>query len=215
MKVTEIPIVVTLEPSLETEYLGLLNEYFAAAERNSRVSSIEAKKRLMAIKDVMTELCNRNPNKLERLNEVIGKVRDKREKLAIISKSAAAAAELHERLTAAWSQESVLFLSAELSVHQANQLIDQFNKHPDSTVLILTDAASTGLDVTAANHLVHYDYPSRYLDMLQRHNRMTRQTSQHREAWVYYLMTSGKIDEFDYGECMAERSIRQRANPTA
>jgi superfamily II DNA/RNA helicase len=215
MKVTEISIVVTLEPPYETEYLQLLNDYFIASERIGRVSSIEEKKRLMAVKDSMASLCNRNPQKTERLNEMIDLVHGKREKMAIIAKSGAAAAELYEILSAGNNGKGIFLLSGDLSVHGINEKIDQFNKFPESTVLIMTDSASTGIDITAANHLVHYDYPSRYTDILQRNNRITRQTTHHAEAFIYYLYTSGKIDDFLYRECMREGTSRERAIPAA
>jgi ERCC4-related helicase len=209
MDVTEKPIVVSLEPEYETEYLQLMYDYFTASERNSRASSIQEKKQVMAIKDKMAMLCNHNPQKLDMLKTIIKQVREAREKAIVISKSNAVASELFEDLTKDEEMKGVLLITPQLSIHEANQMIDRFNKVPESTVLILTDAVNTGLDVTAANHFVHYDYPARYPDILQRNNRITRQTSQHRDASIYYLMTSGKIDEFDYRECMQQnRTIK-------
>ncbi|KIL34358.1 hypothetical protein SD71_20210 [Cohnella kolymensis] len=204
MNVTENPIVVALEPEYETEYLKLMYEYFTASERNSRASSIQEKKQVMAIKDKMAMLCNQNPQKLNMLKSIIKQVREAREKAIVISKSNAVVSQLLEELTKDEELKGVLMISTQLSIHEANQMIDRFNKVPESTALLLTDAVNTGLDVTAANHLIHYDYPARYPEILQRNNRIARQTSQHRDAGIYYLMTAGKIDEFDYRECMEQ-----------
>jgi superfamily II DNA/RNA helicase len=204
LNVTEKPILVSMGPALESEYLVLLNEYFAASERNNRASSILEKKQIMAIKEKMCSLCNRNPDKLSKLKSIIHDAFEKREKTVVIFKSNAVAAEMLELLSKDFPQNAVLMITSQLSIHELNQTIDRFNKVPESTVLLVTDAVSTGLDVTAANHLVHYDYPARYTDMLQRNNRITRQTSHHADATIYYLATSGKIDEFDYRECMNE-----------
>lgn len=205
MNITERPIIVSLEPEYETEYEALMYEYFAASERDSRASSIHEKKQLMAIKDNMALLCNRNPQKLNMLKSIIKQVRDNREKTVVISKSNAVASQLLEELSADADLKGVLLITSQLSIHELNQMIERFNKIPESTALIITDAVNTGLDLTAANHLVHYDYPARYPEMLQRNNRIARQTSYHGEATIYYLMTSGKIDEFDYRECMSHK----------
>jgi superfamily II DNA/RNA helicase len=201
MKVTETQVVVSLLSPHESQYLELLNEYYIASERNSRVSSIEEKKNVMAIKEQMAVLCNQNPNKLEQLKTIISSVRNNREKAVVITKSSLVAADLAEMLAEVFGSRGVLQITNQNSVHEANQILDQYNKLPESTVMILTDLVNTGLDLTAANHLIHYDYPLKYTDIIQRNNRLTRQTSHHMEVVVYYLTTSGKIDEFEYQEC--------------
>lgn len=201
MKITETPIVVSLESTYDSQYQDLLMEYFKASERNSRNSSIEEKKRMMAVKEKMADLCNRNPRKLDALKSIVSRVREQREKAVVITKSSVVAADLAENLAKEFGARAVLRIASSHSVHQTNQILDQFGKLPESTVLILTDSVNTGLDLTAANHLIHYDYPPKYTDMIQRNNSISRQTSQHGEAAVYYLVTSGKIDEFEYREC--------------
>jgi superfamily II DNA or RNA helicase len=201
MKVTETQVVVSLLSPHESQYLELLNEYYIASERNSRASSIEEKKNVMAIKEQMAVLCNQNPNKLEQLKTIISSVRNNREKAVVITKSSLVAADLAEMLAEGFGSRGVLQITNQNSVHEANQILDQYNKLPESTVMILTDLVNTGLDLTAANHLIHYDYPLKYTDIIQRNNRLTRQTSHHMEVAVYYLTTSGKIDEFEYQEC--------------
>lgn len=201
MNITEKQIVVSLEPEYETEYLKLLNNYFTASERNIRASSIHEKKQLMAIKEQMALMCNQNPQKMNMLRSIIRDVSDRREKAVVISKSNAVTALLLDELSADEDIKGVLIITTQLSIHEVSEMIDRFNKIPDSTVLLITDSVNTGLDVTAANHLVHYDYPARYSDILQRNNRISRQTSYHKEATIYYLLTSGKIDEFEYREC--------------
>jgi superfamily II DNA or RNA helicase len=201
MKVTETQVVVSLVSPYDNQYLELLNEYFTASERNNRASSIQEKKNLMTIKEKMANLCNRNPDKLDHLKTIVSRVWDKREKAVVITKSSLVTAELAEVLSEGFGGRGALQITDQNSVHEANQIVDQFDKLPDSTVLILTDLVNTGLDLTAANHLIHYDYPLRYTDLIQRNNRITRQTSLHREVIIYYLTTSGKIDEFEYQEC--------------
>ncbi|TJY41278.1 SWF/SNF helicase family protein [Cohnella pontilimi] len=204
MNVMEKPILVLMDPALESDYLNLLYEYFAASERNGRTSSISDKKQMMAVKEKMCSLCNRNPEKLNQLKTIIQSAQEKREKTVVMFRSPAVAAEIMELLSADMPSSAIVTVTPQMSIHELNQMIDRFNKIPESTALLVTDAVSTGLDVTAANHLVHYDYPPRYADLMQRNNRITRQTSQHAEAVIYYLATAGKIDEFDYQECMSE-----------
>jgi superfamily II DNA/RNA helicase len=201
MNVTETQVIVSLLSPYDSQYLELLNEYFTASERNNRVSSIEEKKNVMAIKEKMAVLCNQNPDKLDRLKSIISSVRDNREKAVVITKSSLVASDLTDMLAEEFGGRGVLQITNQIPVHEASQVLDQFNKLPESTVLILTDLVNTGLDLTAANHLIHYDYPLKYTDMIQRNNRVTRQTSHHVDVVVYYFTTSGKIDEFEYQEC--------------
>jgi superfamily II DNA/RNA helicase len=212
MKVTEKRITVSLEPPTESKYIELMNDYFATSERNSRASSIQEKKQIMAIKDNMAILCNKNPLKLQALKTIIKEVDDAREKLLVLSKSNAVAAEIYKELAVDEEIRGVLLLTTELSIHQINQKLDRFNKSSGSTVLIVTDAINTGLDLTAANHMVHYDYPGRYSEILQRHHRIMKQTSYHTNATVYYLVTKDRIDEFDYRECLNEREAIERTS---
>jgi superfamily II DNA/RNA helicase len=151
---------------------------------------------------------------LNMLKTIIKNARNAREKVVVISRSNTVAAELLDELSNDPEVDGVLLMTTQLSVHEINQRNDQFTKTPEANVLLVTDAVNTGLDFTAANHLVHYDYPARYTDILQRNNRIARQTSHHREAAIYYLITSGKIDEFDYGECMKENKTIDRARST-
>jgi len=198
MKIIETPIAVSLEQPHDSRYFELLNDYFKASERDGRASSIEEKKKMMAIKEEMAALCNRNPQKLEALADIVSQVRERREKAVLITKLNVVASDLAEFLEERFGNRAILNVSNQDSVHDVLHIINQFDKLPESTVLILTDSANTGLDVTAANHLIHYDYPQKYTDMLQRNNRISRQTSQHSIATIYYLITSGRIDEFEF-----------------
>jgi len=199
-------VIVALEPALELPYLKLLNEYFAASERNNRASSIDDKKQLMTIKEQMMELCHHNPHKREVLKRIILAAFSKREKTVIISRANSAMSELLEAfaLEEEMKDIGVMLLSSELNVHEVTSLIDRFSRSMDAAVLLITDSANPSLNLSAANHLVHYDYPDSDVLLMQRNNRITRQTSYHTEATIYYLMSEGKIDQFNYQMCMNE-----------
>jgi superfamily II DNA/RNA helicase len=198
MKIVETPIAVSLEQPHDSRYFELLNEYFTASERNGRASSIEEKKKMMAIKEEMAALCNRNPRKLDALTAVVSQVRERREKAALITKSNVIASDLAGFLEERFGSHAILNITNQDSVHDVNHILDKFGKLPESTVLILTDSANMGLDLTAANHLIHYDYPQKFTDMIQRNNRISRQTSKHSDAAIYYLITTGRIDELEF-----------------
>jgi ERCC4-related helicase len=198
MKVVETTIVVSLEQPHDSRYFELLNDYFAASERDGRASSIEQKKKMMVIKEEMAFLCHRNPRKLDALSEIVSQIQESREKAVLMTKSTVVASELTAFLGEKFGERAILNISQHDSVHEVNQIIDQFGKLPESTILILTDSSNAGWDVTAANHLIHYDYPQKSTDMMGRKNRISRQTSPHTEATLYYLITSGRIDEFEY-----------------
>lgn len=207
MELIEKRIAVSLEPAAESQYAQLLHDYFAASERKRNASSIHEVQQIMDIKEKMANLCNQNPLKLQALKTIVKEVDHAREKLLIVSKSNSVAAELYDRLAADEEMRGVLLLTTELSIHEVNQKLDRFNKSSGAIALIVSDSVNTGLDFTAANHLVHYDYPGRYFDILQRHNRIMKQTSYHSHATIYYLLTKDRIDEFQFSECMNEKRI--------
>ncbi|WP_422614957.1 helicase-related protein [Cohnella caldifontis] len=116
----------------------------------------------------------------------------------MITKSNVVASDLAAFLEERFGSRTVLNITNQDSVHDVIEILEKFGKRPESTVLVLTDSANAGLDVTAANHLIHYDYPLKSTDMTGRNNRISRQTSGHPEAVIYYLMTAGRIDEFEF-----------------
>jgi hypothetical protein len=207
MDVIEKRIAVSLEPAAESQYIQLLYDYFASSERKGPTSSSNEIRQIMDIKKNMAILCNNNPLKLQALKAIIKEVDHAREKLLVLTKSNSVAAELYEELAADEEIRGVLLLTTELSIHEVNQKLDRFNKSAGSTALIVADSVNRGLDFTAANHLVHYDYPDRYFEILQRHHRIMKQTSYHSHATMYYLITKDRIDEFDFLACMNEKSI--------
>lgn len=198
MQIVENTITVSLEQPHDSRYFELLNDYFTASERDGRASSIEEKKKMMAIKEEMATLCNRNPRKREALAEIVSQVRESRERAVLMTKSTVVASDLAEFLEERFGARAILNITNQDSVHDVNQIVDQFGKLPESTVLIMTDTANSGLNVTAANHLIHYDYPQKPTEMMGRNNRISRLTSQHSAATIYYLITSGRIDEFEF-----------------
>lgn len=206
MKVAEKRIIVTMEAEREPGYLKLLHDYFAASEHNIRASSIDAKKQMMQAKEQMLQLCHSDPAKLEALKDLLRNAYDRREKAVIITRTGTIAMAIQEWLqqdveTPGWE---ITLLSSELNVHEVNAQLDRFSQRMDALVLILTDAASTSLNLSAANHLIHYDYPETYAQVVQRNNRIARQTSYHTEAMIYYMMCEGKIDMLNYRLCMNE-----------
>ncbi|MFS0728072.1 helicase-related protein [Paenibacillus sp. 1P07SE] len=206
MNIAEKRIAVTMEAEREAGYLQLLHDYFAASELNNRASSIDAKKQMMHTKEQMLQLCHSEPAKLDALKSVLRRAYENREKAVVITRASGVAMAILERLEqdAEAAEWGVMVLSSDLNVHEVSAQLDRFSQRMDNSVLVLTDAASPSLNLSAANHLIHYDYPDTYAQIVQRNNRITRQNSYHTEASIYYMMCEGKIDMLNYQLCMKE-----------
>jgi SNF2 family DNA or RNA helicase len=98
------------------------------------------------------------------------------------------------------------FLHGGLTLHQRDQMVEEFQQGGGSPVLLIsTRAGGTGLNLTAATHVVHYDRwwnPAVEDQATDRAHRI----GQHRTVEVHKLVTAGTLEER-----IAEMLDRKRA----
>jgi len=88
-----------------------------------------------------------------------------------------------------------LFLHGGTSRKQRDEMVVQFQENPHRRIMILTTkAGGTGLNLTAANHVVHYDLWWNPAVEAQATDRAYR-IGQNRNVMVYRLITRGTFEE--------------------
>jgi len=103
--------------------------------------------------------------------------------------------ELLNRLLATHFPEPPLFLHGGLSRKKRDHLVDTFQTQPYAWAFILSlKAAGTGLNLTAANHVVHYDLWWNPAVEAQATDRAFR-IGQKKNVWVNRFITQNTFEE--------------------
>ena len=91
--------------------------------------------------------------------------------------------------------ENALFLHGGCNVKSRSKMVEEFQTRPDCRVFILSiKAAGTGLNLTAASHVIHYDLWWNPAVEAQATDRAYR-IGQHQNVIVHRFVTSGTFEE--------------------
>ena len=86
-------------------------------------------------------------------------------------------------------------INGETPVEKRQKIVDWFNNYKGSTVLVLNPrAAGTGLNITGANHVIHYNLEWNPALEDQSSARAYRR-GQNKTVFVYRLFYSGTVEE--------------------
>lgn len=95
--------------------------------------------------------------KTEMLLDLLDSINERQEKVLIFTQYAEMGELLKQMITERYGEEP-LFYHGGCSVKERNEMVDKFQHHRNERILILTiKAAGTGLNLTAASHIIHYD----------------------------------------------------------
>ncbi len=143
--------------------------------------------------------------KMAALREIVEAVTDAGDAMLIFTQFTRMGDLLSEQLAVDLGQR-VPFLHGGLSVQQRDVMVEDFQQGGGSPVLVIsTRAGGTGLNLTAATHVVHYDRwwnPAVEDQATDRAHRI----GQHRTVEVHKLVTAGTLEER-----IAEMLERKRA----
>ncbi len=96
--------------------------------------------------------------KLVRLLEILGEIFDNGEKVLIFTTYQEMLDIFMKDVSAIWPQNFLGFIDSRVDIKKRQPLVDSFFKHTGAGALFLNPkAAGTGLNITAANHVVHYN----------------------------------------------------------
>lgn len=110
-------------------------------------------------------------------------------KFVIFSEYERMARILHEQLPG-----SVLY-TGQISEQQKDFVVEQFRNDPNTKIFIGTRAASTGLNLQVANHLIHFDMPFSATEIEQRNGRIDRSGNEFKNIVIHYLIMIESYEE--------------------
>ena len=95
--------------------------------------------------------------KLERLIEITGDIQKNNEKVLIFSQFKEMGELLVQALKESFGKKP-LFLNGSVTAQNRAKLVNSFQNDPEQSIFVLSlKAGGTGLNLTAANHVIHYD----------------------------------------------------------
>jgi len=132
--------------------------------------------------------------KLQLLLQIVSDIMETNEKVLIFTQFKEMGSLLKTCLEAKF-EEDVLFLHGGCSRPQRDTMVNQFQENPGNRIFILSlKAGGTGLNLTAANHVIHYDLWWNPAVETQASDRAYR-IGQKKNVLVYRLINQGTIEE--------------------
>ncbi|MEC1500582.1 DEAD/DEAH box helicase [Bacillus sonorensis] len=145
------------------------------------------------LKEFETELLNGRSVKLEKLLELMQTIRSRQESCLIFTQYIGMG-EMMKRLLETSFDEPVKFLNGSLPKLERDKIVEQFQNKEFPILILSLKAGGTGLNLTAANHVIHYDRWWNPAVENQATDRAYR-IGQKRFVHVHKLITTGTIEE--------------------
>ncbi len=114
-------------------------------------------------------------------------------------------AEILKRELALYKAEMI---TGDVKVVDRNDIINRFTAG-QFPILIMTSAGQFGLNLQAANIVIHYDQPFSIAGSVQRNGRAHRM-GQERMVLIYHLLASETVDEKVYKKLKIKQSISDK-----
>jgi len=132
--------------------------------------------------------------KFQQLAEMCATIRDKHEKLVVFTQFKEMCEPLQRYLSEVFGAEG-LALHGSVPVKQRGKLVERFNNNKLVPFMVLSlKAGGTGLNLTAANHVIHFDRWWNPAVENQATDRVFR-IGQKRDVVVHKFVTAGTIEE--------------------
>ena len=132
--------------------------------------------------------------KMEVLMDILGNILDSNEKVLIFTQYVEMG-EIMKKLISKTFNEEVLFLHGSLSRKKRDNMVKRFQNNTQTKIFIVSlKAGGTGLNLTAANHVVHYDLWWNPAVENQATDRAYR-IGQKDNVMVYRFITTGTFEE--------------------
>ncbi|PLS17776.1 ATP-dependent helicase [Bacillus sp. M6-12] len=150
-------------------YEQLIRDTFAELEQ---LSAFERKGQILTMLNKLKQLCNhpalylkeeehrnassKRSGKLEKLTELVDAVHDQNESCLIFTQYIGMGEMIKELLETRYGIEAP-FLNGSMGKKQRDDLIERFQNGDFPFFILSLKAGGTGLNLTAANHVIHYD----------------------------------------------------------
>ena len=185
-------------------YNAILEEIFFDIE-NSK--GIQRKGIILKILTALKQTCNhpaqfldiKNPKisesgKMELLVDILGNILDMDEKVIVFTQYVEMG-KLIQQLVSKKLKTDVLFLHGSQTLKEKTEIIDAFQKDPTYKIFVATlKTGGTGLNLTAASNVIHYDLWWNPAVENQATDRVHR-IGQEKDVMVYRFITKGTLEE--------------------
>ena len=148
--------------------------------------------------------------KYERLCEMLMEIKAQNEKVILFT-SFTGMCELLKRDVPTRLKIPVSIINGETPADQRQKIVDEFSVRPGSALLVLNPrAAATGLNITAANHVIHYNLEWNPAIEDQASARAYRR-GQSKTVFVYRLYYVNTVEEFVNDKIRSKRQMTAAA----
>jgi non-specific serine/threonine protein kinase len=202
----EIREFTTLTKKQAALYNALVKEIERAFSAESDVSAIERKGRILAAIMKFKQICNhpdqyigqgkfdaKHSGKFETLAEICETIRDKHESVLVFTQFREMCDPLSKYLAAIFDR-SGLVIHGGVTAKKRGEIVEKFNSEYIPFMVLSLKAGGVGLNLTSANHVVHFD---RWWNPAVE-NQATDRTfriGQTKDVMVHKFVTSGTIEE--------------------
>ena len=174
-----------LEYAGEPERQGLILKLLGALKQICNHPSLYLKK---------NDLASSLSGKTEMLFHLLDNIYESDEKALIFSQYSEMGSMLSEMIYKRYRKRS-LFLHGGCSRRERNEMVENFQRRPETDTFILSlKAGGTGLNLTAAAHVIHYDLWWNPAAEAQATDRAFR-IGQHKNVMVYRFITKNTLEE--------------------
>ena len=179
-----------LSKAQERAYQAAVRDYYRKGETGDELALLT---RLQAVCDIEPE--SRESCKVERILELLGRIREQREKAVVFSHRLEPLRELHHRIRERWGAEAGALLVGALADEERNRVVDYFRGDERALVLLAsTRVGGEGLTLVEANHVFLLNQWWNPSANDQARDRVVR-VGQRRKVRVYRFCCRGTVEE--------------------
>lgn len=134
--------------------------------------------------------------KTELLYDLVSEIVASGEKVIIISRYVTMQNLMEEDIQKRFPNVKYTKVNGSMSdTERYENIYTKFKDNKDYKILLMTDAGSTGTNASTTQYIIEFDLAESYATQTQRHGRIERADSIHKNVFVYQLITKDSYDE--------------------
>ena len=142
------------------------------------------------------ELHNSYSPKTAMMFDLVSEILDSGEKVIIISRYVNMLNLIKEDLQQKFPNVKYAEVNGSMNDKERyDNIYTKFRDNPEYKILLMSDAGSTGTNASTAQYIIEFDLAESYATQTQRHGRIERADSIHKNVFVYQLITKDSYDE--------------------
>lgn len=140
-------------------------------------------------------ITNKTSPKTALLLDLVDEIINSNEKVAIVSRYVSVQNLLYKILTNQYKFKIATLNGSMSDEERYKNIYTRFRDDPEYKILLLSDAGSTGVNMSKCQYFIEYDLAESYALQTQRHGRIERADSIYKNAFVYQLIARNSYDE--------------------